>query len=491
MSRFETRRRFIRNIGASAAALSIPAFISSCQKQSKKPNILFIAIDDLNDWVGCLGGHPDTQTPNIDDLAVRGTLFENTHVQAPICGPSRASLMSGLLPSTTGIYGQIKDEGLRKNEVMSDAVFLSQFFSRRGYKTMGVGKLFHGTDGNAFQEYGGIHERFGPKPEERMHYDPKWFGKPPGTQTDWGPFPDSDEKMPDWKYAQWAMQKLEEKHEQPFFLACGFVRPHVPWHVPAKWFERFDRNSITTPPYLADDMNDVPGIAKRLHAVPMMPTTEWAQETGQWKDIVHAYLASTTFVDDKVGMLLQALYNSHYADNTLIILWADHGYHIGEKNRFAKHSLWERATRVPLIIAGPGLPENQRCKQPAGLIDMYPTLVDLCGYDVPASLQGHSLKPLIENPDGDWPHAVLTTYGRNNHSIRSRHYRYTRYEDGSEELYDHRSDPNEWHNLAGDEKYNPVKERLRIHLPTVNADWHPESNLSVNDYFVREQGAGK
>ena len=457
-----------------------------------RPNVLFIVVDDLNDWIGCMAGHPDAITPNIDGIAASGVLFLNAHCQAPICGPSRASVMTGLRPSTTGIYGQIKDKDLREdNPVVQKAVYLSEYFMNQGYKTFGVGKLFHTSDGaGAFQEYGGVFEKYGPKPENRMHYDPAWFKKPGNTSTDWGAFPDSDDKMPDTKSANWAIAKLQETHDKPFFLAVGFIRPHVPWHVPQKWFDLFPVDKINLPPYLKDDDNDLPAISKRIAEVPMMPTTEWALETGQWKDMVQAYLASTAFVDDKVGMVLKALKNSSYADNTIIVLWGDNGYHMGEKNRFAKHSLWTRSTNVPMIIAGPGLSGNQKCKRPVGLIDLYPTLLELCRLPENTHLEGRSLVPLLHHPEAKWPYPAITTYGLNNHALRSDNFHYIRYEDGSEELYDLENDNNEWYNIADEKKYDTVIGEFKKFLPENNIPWAKGSSNDVNTYFLIDQHQG-
>ena len=478
------RRTFLRT---SCAALGAGALATGAKAghaaEKAPPNILFIAIDDLNDWIGCLGGHPDTRTPNIDRLAGRGVLFSNAHCQAPICGPSRASLMSGLLPSTTGIYGQIKDQYLRQaSEPMEKCTFLPEYLAEHGYKTLGIGKLFHQhAPGGVFEVSGGRAGGFGPKPPERWHWDQK------GTSTDWGPFPERDAEMPDHRSAQWAVHRLKEAHDRPFFLGVGFVRPHVPWHVPKKWFDRFDPEKLATPPFLKDDCADLPEIALKVAEVPMMPTAEWAKETGQWRDIVHAYLACVAFVDHYVGQVLDALEASAYADNTLVVLWSDHGYHLGEKNRFAKHSMWERATRTPLIFAGPGIEGGKVCNQPVGLIDLYPTLVDLCGLPANPQNEGHSVAPLLGNPERDWPHAALTTYGRNNHAVRTERYRYIAYENGAEELYDHQDDHNEWRNRAGDPACADVKARLKKHLPGTNAPWAPPSRLGVNEYFVEQQ----
>ena len=335
------RRSFLKNAGLLTASPFLPA---SCISKKKHPNVLFIAVDDLNDWIGCLQGHPNTKTPNMDELAARGTLFSNSHCQAPLCGPSRASLMTGLLPSTTGIYGQIKDADIRQSNAATQAcTFLPDYFRKNGYKTMGIGKLFHQhTPKGVFEISGGRVPGFGPKPPKRMKWEGKSGPDHGGTSTDWGAFPDTDEEMPDYFSAQWAKTRLAENHDRPFFLAVGFLRPHVPWHVPQKWFDLFPVENLEMPPYLPGDDDDIPDIGKRVADVPMMPTTEWAIQTGEWKNIVQAYLACVSFVDYYVGEILDALKKSVYAENTIIVLWADHGYHIGEKNRFAKRYDYNR-----------------------------------------------------------------------------------------------------------------------------------------------------
>lgn len=451
------------------------------QKQSR-PNVLMIAIDDLNDWVGCLGGHPNALTPNIDRLASQGILFQNAHCQAPICGPSRASLFTGLLPSTTGIYGQINDTKLRK---ATEAELMPDYFERFGYRTIACGKLFHGGDrAKVFDQYGG-QASFGPKPKKRMKYDPAWFPeKIGGTQTDWGAFPDQDAEMPDYKIAQYGVEQLNEPQQQPFFLALGFMRPHVPWHVPQVWFDKHPIEGVQLPPYLADDLDDVPSISRQVNELPAMPSTEWAIKNKEWRNIVQSYLACTTFVDAQVGKVLEALDNSPYAENTIVILWSDHGYHVGEKNRFAKQALWDRANRIPFIVRLPdGLP-NTKCEAPVGLIDIYPTLVELCGLPVNASNEGRSLATLLDNPDATWNHAVVTTYGQNNHALQTRTHRFYQYEDGSQELYDHRSDRNEWHNLASEPEQQALIDALQEQLPSKNAEPSPLIKYPTNEYFL-------
>ncbi len=447
------------------------------------PNVLFIAVDDLNDWVGVLGGHPNARTPNMDRLAASGTVFLNAHTQAPLCGPSRASLMSGLRPSTTGIYGQTEDEDLRAaHPLLRDAVFLPQYFGQHGYKTMGIGKLFHrhAPEGE-FEESGSRVPGFGPKPPERRYWDQA------ETSTDWGPFPDNDADMPDYQSAEWTIERLGRTHDRPFFLAVGFLRPHVPWHVPPAWFDQHPIEGIELPPYLPDDMDDIPAIGHEVAEVWQMPTTEWAIENGYWPAIVQSYLASVTFVDAQVGRVLDALDASQHAENTIVVLFSDHGYHIGEKNRFAKHSLWERATRVPLMFSGPGVPARQTVDGAAELLDIYPTLLELAGLPANGLNEGRSLVPIIGAPSSDWPHAAVTTYGQNNHSIRSAGHRYIKYEDGSEELYDHKTDPNEWHNLASEPSSQDVMGELARHLPQQNAEWSSLSQIDTYSYFEQQK----
>lgn len=481
----------------------IVAFTPRCvasERPNVRPNVLFIAIDDLNDWVGCLGGHPNAITPNIDRLAARGVLFSNAHCQAPICGPSRASLFTGLLPSTSGIYAQINDKQIPlASEIAGKATLLPDYFERHGYTTLACGKLFHNGDAaKVFDDHGG-YANFGPKPKKRFKYDPAWFPeKIGGTQTDWGVYPESEVDMPDYNIAAYGVNRLSEKHDKPFFLAVGFMRPHVPWYCPQEWFDMHPVDGVQLPPYLKNDLDDVPELSRRVNELPAMPTTEWAIKQGEWENIVQAYLACTTFVDAQVGKVLDALDASPYAENTLVVLWSDHGYHVGEKNRFAKQALWDRANRVPLIIAMPrqgravsgqagavsGRGRAAVCKRPVGLIDLYPTLLELCGLPANSMNEGRSIAPLVRDPERPWETPTVTTYGRNNHAIQTERYRFYRYEDGSMELYDQQLDPNEWNNVASDPASAGVVEELSSKLPTVNAEPSKYNNYPVNKYFL-------
>ncbi len=457
---------------------------SSAEEEETSFNVLFLAIDDLNDWIGCMGTHPDVRTPNLDRLAQRSVLFTNAHCQAPICGPSRSSLLSGLYPSTTGIYAQIRTPGLMRNETIQKTTFLPKYFEANGYHTMGAGKIFHDAGPeDAFQEYAGRLGGFGPKPKERFKYTP-----PPGvignTQTDWGAFPESDDKMPDYKIAEFAVQKLKSNLKEPFFLAAGFYRPHVPWYVPDKWFENYPLDRITEPEIDPNDLDDLPEISRQVHEIPAMPQRDWMIANNETTNAVQAYLASITFVDAQVGKVLNALEKSPYLENTIVVLFSDHGYHLGEKHRWAKHSLWEEATKVPLMIYVPGMKRGNKCSKPAGLIDIYPTLLDLCGLPPNAMNEGKSLRTLLENPKAQWNRPISTVYGRNNVALRTETHRYIHYENGEEELYDHQKDPNEWKNLAGSEQYRNLMDELKNYLPSEAALWDTTSNLGVNTYFI-------
>lgn len=261
----------------------------------------------------------------------------------------------------------------------------------------------------------------------------------------------------------------------------------MPWHVPQKWFDLYDTTRIQLPPYLKNDRDDLPGIALAIDDLPMMPSTEWAIQNNQWKNMVHAYLASISFADHYIGEILNTLEKSPHAANTIVVLWSDHGYRMGEKGTFAKVALWNRATISPLIFSGPGIPENKRVDAPVELFSIYPTLVDLCGLPAADNIEARSIYPLLKNPKADWTAPAITTWARNNHAIVTSDYRYIRYEDGSEELYLLREDPNEWHNVAGRKKYAKVKARLSRYLPEVNVKWAAVSRYDNNDYFKKQK----
>ncbi|PQV51497.1 sulfatase-like protein [Jejuia pallidilutea] len=271
-------------------------------------------------------------------------------------------------------------------------------------------------------------------------------------------------------------------------MAVGFLKPHVPWHVPQKWFDMYPLDSIVLPPYLSEDMDDIPRIAKdSIDHLPMMPTTEWALKTNNWKKIMQAYLACVSFVDSQIGVVLETLENGPHAEKTIVVLWSDHGYRIGEKGTFAKQCLWEEATRSPLIFSGPGIPKNKKIEAPTELLSIYPTMLDLCGLPENKENEGLNLAPIIKGNVASNNSYAITTYGWGNHSIRSGSYRYTQYEDGSEELYDEIEDPNEFDNLANKPERSNIKDSLRKLLPKVNTPWHKFSSYGKAPYFQAQK----
>ncbi len=427
-----------------------------------RPNILLISIDDLNDWVGVLGGHPQAKTPNIDALAARGTLFNNAHCQAPVCNPSRASLMTSLYPSTTGIY--FLNPSIADSPIASKAIIMPQRFSREGYQVMAAGKLFHNNENKLyFDEYAGNFGAFGPTPETKIsqpHGHPLW---------DWGAYPDNTSDMPDDKIANWAVDQLGKSYDKPFFIAAGFFRPHVPMFAPKEWYNQHPLEDVELPNIIDADRADLSQYAKDLTTLEhVAPTHEWMTESGEWKHAVQSYLASVTFADYCVGKVLDALEASPHRDNTIVVLFSDHGFHLGEKERWAKRTLWEDGTRVPLIILDPRTKSSSIVAAPVGLIDIYPTLLDLTGHTRDPLHQGHSLKPILNDPNIQWSHPAITTFGPGNHSVRTERWRYIEYQDGSRELYDHETDPNEWINLANSPEHRATIERLSKLTPKTN-----------------------
>jgi len=460
------RRNFLKLAAAGTASLALPRRAFTAATSADRPNVLFIAIDDLNDWVGCLGGHPDVKTPNLDRLARRGVLFTNAHCSAPACNPSRASLMTGILPSTSGVYHN--PHPWRQSPVLKNAVTIPQHFMAHGYSAVGGGKIYHGAfpDPPSWQDYFPSQRKN--KPDDPMPPNRPLNGIPHPAHFDWGPVDVPDSRMGDYQVADWTISQLKKKHDKPFFIACGFFRPHLPWYVPQKYFDMYPPDEITLPNVNDNDLDDVPPIGRQM-AKPDGDHKKVIQYK-QWRKAVQGYLASISFTDACLGRVIDAFDKSPYAENTIVVLWSDHGWHLGEKLHWRKFSLWEEATHNVLMIIAPGITRpGGRCSRPVTMLDIYPTLIDLCRLRPKEQLEGRSLLSLLKNPQAEWDRPALTTHGRNNHSLRTERWRYIRYSDGTEELYDHEKDQLEWKNLAGDRRYTGVKKQLAKWLPKVNA----------------------
>lgn len=460
-----------------AAALSALLFCSALPAQDDPPyDVLFIAVDDLNDWVGFLGGHPQTKTPNIDRLAARGMAFLNAQSPSALCNPVRTALLTGLRPSTSGVYGNLPD--WRGEAIFQGKATLPRYFRENGYATVGAGKIFHA---HTFYESGfrGFNDTtawdaFYPSLERQLPDEIGPVSRPANDNPimagfDWKPLVAEDYALGDGQVVGWIEQQLKQVADGPRFTAAGIFRPHLPWYVPESYFDLHPLETIELPPARSDDLDDVPPIARRSDSY-SVELHDWVVAADRWNEAVQAYLASVSYADAMVGRLLDALDASGRADRTIIVLWADHGFHLGEKGRWRKMTLWNESLHVPFIIVAPGVTTpGSTTRAPVSLMDIYPTLVDLAGLERPKHVEGSSLVPLLEDPDLAWDRPVLSTYGYGNHAVTSERYRYIRHPDGSEELYDMIDDPNEWTNLAGRRRYADVVEELARFLPDYDA----------------------
>jgi arylsulfatase A-like enzyme len=458
-----TRRTF-----TSLLAAPPTAFVKAAQTRQ---NILFIAIDDMNDWVGCLHGHPNTITPNIDRLASQSVNFTSAHCAAPLCNPTRAAMMTGRRPSSTGVY--LNSQPYHGSKVLDGVVTMNQHFKDNGYLTLGCGKIYHGTQG-VFADNKGWHD-YGKTADKTMLSGTRPLaGAAAKAQFDWGPTTTGDESMPDYQTTEWMSGHLAKKHDQPMFLACGFAKPHLPWYVPKKYFDMHPLDGVQLPIVKEDDLDDVPEIGRK-----------WALGNGDharvtkadaWKKGVQAYLAAITFSDAMVGRVLRALETGPNAKNTMVVLWSDHGWHLGEKLHWRKFTLWERATRNILMVSAPGVTKPGVCDRTVSMMDVYPTLMDLSGLKSPGIQEGESLMTWLKNPKAPKKTPAVITYQMGNHAVRSDKWRYIRYKDASEELYDREKDPNEWTNLAGKPGLTAVKNDLAQWLPK-----HDEPNVPYHE----------
>ena len=471
------RRSVLAGMGASATALALEGVgcVGRGATRPTGPNLLFIVIDDLNDWVGVLGGHPQAKTPNIDRLAAAGHLFTNAHCAAPACNPSRAAVLTGLRPTTTGVY--TNHQPLRPT--WPDVVTLPQHLREHGYETYGCGKIFHYSDPQSWDH--GPDECGVCKPPHGEGVTPTDLpanGVEGIGPIDWAPVQGADDQMSDARVADTVIRWLGQKHKRPFFVGCGFFRPHLPWFVPQKYFDAYPLDQVVTPVVLPNDLDDIPRSGRRMARVRWHETIV---KSDAWAAAVQGYLASLSFADAQLGRVLDALAATGRDKDTIVVLWTDHGWALGEKFHWTKYALWEECTRVPLIFSVPGrTTAGARCGRPVNLLDLYPTLAELCGLPARDGVEGVSLATLLDRPDAPWDRPSLMTMGRGNHALRDERWRYIRYEDGSEELYDHDTDPNEWMNLlddptlAADPGVQEARGRLAAWLPATEHDALPE-----------------
>lgn len=451
---------------AAAACLALAALSAGAAPAEERLNVLFIATDDMSCELGCYG-HPLVKTPHLDRIAARGTRFDRAYCQFPLCSPSRTSLMTGLRPDTTEVF----DLKRHFREVLPDAVTLPQLFRKNGYVAARVGKIYHyGVPGeigtNGLDDPASWDSVFNPRGRDKdeegklTNHTPK---RGLGSSLSFMRAEGADEEQTDGIGATETIQLLEKHKDRPFFIACGFYRPHCPYVAPKKYFESVPFERVRMPEFPADFPSRVPKPATASTAPwPWFGVTE-----AQAREARHAYWAAIEFVDAQVGRLLDALDRLGLTDRTVVVFWGDNGYHTGELGLWKKMSLFENSARVPLLVAAPGQKAKGRgCGRTVELVDLYPTLADLCGLTPPSGLAGKSLRPLLDDPGAAWDKPAFTQVWRggfSGHSVRTERYRYTEWDGGrmGTELYDYADDPGETRNLASDEKLAAVVEELK------------------------------
>ena len=454
-----------------AISAALLAACGAVPPEPAAPNVLFIAVDDLNDWIEPLGGHPQARTPHLKRFAETAVTFTRNYTASPGCNPSRTALLTGLHTYTSGMYSNYQ----YWREVLPHAETLPRYFARHGYWSAGAGKIFHNDqpDPPSWDAY------FPSKEKQMPDYQ-----RPPGVEAgqtaampkfpnmygafDWAPLDITDNETGDSQSVDWIIEQLRRSHDKPFFLAAGIYRPHLPWYVPQQYFDMFPLEDVKLPNVLDGDLDDLSDRARDI-ASRAGNYHRHVVEAGQWRAAVQGYLASIAFADALVGRLLDALEASPYADNTIVVLWSDHGWQLGEKQHWRKFALWENLARTVLMIRvppdRPGFAKGAVTERITSLVDLFPTLIDLAGLPPKSDLDGRSLVPLLRDPQRDWPYAAITTYDVEEFSVRTDDWHYIRYIDGSEELYDHRVDPEEWRNLAADEQYESIKAEMASHIP--------------------------
>jgi arylsulfatase A-like enzyme len=475
-----SRREFLAAAPALGAAAS-----------TARPNVLFISVDDMNDWVGCLG-HPSIHTPNIDKLAARGALFSNAHCAAPLCNPSRTSLLCGLRPSSSGIY----DNEQYWRPALPDIETLPMYFRKHGYHAAGAGKVFHHVAGfNPPDQWDEFQLQEFDDPWYRRDEWYPWNKKVPAPaghpynglrnfqgEFDWGVLPKPEAAYGDQQAVEFGTKFLArplQPQSKPFFLAVGLWHPHIPMFAPQSYLDLYKDAKIPDAP--AGDLEDVPAVGRRFAAFRREEHERIVKE-GKWKDAVQAYMACITFADAMIGRLVGALDASPHARNTVIVFWSDNGWHLGEKQHWHKSTLWQRSTHVPMIFAGAGIKQTGIARrQPVSLLDVYPTLTDLCGLPPNPRNEGKTLTPLLRNAKAKRDPAVCT-YLPNNHAVRTERWRYIRYEDGGEELYDCQADPHEYRNLAADPRRAGLKRELARWMPVKNVPPVPDRSHYSFDF---------
>lgn len=473
--------------------LSILFLLATTSLQAASPNVLFISVDDWNDWIGAYGGDHQAKTPNLDRLAKRGVSFRNAHTSAVYCAPSRTSLMTGMNPSTSGCYSDEPHFAPQNDPEIKD---IAMWFRDNGYYVNGGGKLYHHMPGfidmRGWDDYfiwDAEHKKDGwrlnawhgdnaPLPDklpcsEMAEYLLKnskhKTNNRVNSHMEWGPLNNGDEeKMADTICANWAANFLRSKaapEGKPFFLGFGLYAPHKPNFVPQKYFDMYPLSELETPRMHKGDLDDLPINLKARQLKKKQRIDQPLRKLKEGKKAVQGYLAALSYADAMVGRVLDALAESPYADNTIIVLWSDNGYHLGEKGHWAKHTLWERTSNVPFIWAGPGIAKGEVVDTTASLLDTYPTLIELCGLPKNNTLEGKSLATTLKSPAKAKDRTVLQT-DFDSYAVINQTWRYVLHSDGEEELYQVSVDPQEHNNLSAVPKYRQQMDQLAKSIPT-------------------------
>ena len=467
ISSWDFLSKYVRQRVARTALVFLAGALVMTGEAKPRPDVLFVAIDDMNDWISLLDPESPIKTPNLERLATRGMLFTRAYCISPACNPSRSALLTGLRPSTSGVYANNSDW----RKALPDRRTIMQQFRTAGYSVRGAGKIFHHKskgfhDEDSFDDF----QMMAPQnmPPKKLNLSPGYGSR----NTDWGVWPPDERSTIDFRTADYCIRALQSPvKDKPLFLACGIFKPHSPFFAPREYF--MDAGKMRLPQRRTDDWNDLPRGAQKL-----MEKTKWfwngmerldGRLPGSYRRFIEAYAACCNFADAQLGRVLDALDASPRRDRTIVVLWSDHGFHLGEKDHIEKFALWEKSNHIPFIVVAPGVTgKGVRCSRPVDLSVVYPTLLELCGLPA-AECDGVSAVPLLRNPRSEWKRPALMTYGRGNHAVRSERWRYIRYADGSEELYDHDVDPHEWSNLAGNDEFEGIKESHRSWLPSEEA----------------------
>lgn len=443
---------------------------------ASRPNVLFIAVDDMNNDLGCYG-NSQVKSPNLDRLAKRGVQFNRAYCQFPLCSPSRSSLMTGLRPSKTRVF----DLQYHFRDGLPDVVTLSQLFKNNGYYAARIGKIYHygnpgqiGTSG--LDDAPSWTEVFNPAGRDKTGIEPQIINYTPrrGLGSAMCLFIDPtgrDEEHTDGMVATKAIELLEARKNEPFFLAVGFYKPHTPYVAPKKYFDLYPFDEISLPKLPAAGTNGVP----RPALVSTAPWPWFGVTEREARECKQAYYATISFVDAQIGRVLDAMDRLKLWENTIVVFWSDHGYHLGEHGLWMKQSCFEESARVPLIVAAPSAKaRGKHSDRTVELIDLYPTLADLAALPRAHKLDGASLRPLLDNPNARWNRPAFTQVQRGGfpgYSVRTERWRYTEWDDGARgaELYDHAKDPRELNNLAGQPRHAKtqadLKQLLRANWP--------------------------